>query len=370
MPARIPFLDLHAHFPMHTPFPPIPFSDPLDEWKKLAFDSLNALANYENGKPRVSREHWFGDLGNRVSGFGSVLYDPEDELLVTTGTKPRPDAIKHVEAQLTNVEKEIHCDNRVKIVYNPGDVEDCLNHDVPFLFHTLEGGFSLGGDPRNVVALAQKGVASLTPAHLLYRSVATCENAFPPIIEPLFDAELKHQPNLGLTQLGCQVVEACFQNRMIVDITHARHDAQQEIFDIADGYPQLPLISSHNSVRGILNVGLNLSDEAIAHIQKSNGVIGVIFYTQWLRTGAADPRSDIQLITDVIDYIYQKTGTFDHIAIGSDLDGFIEPIEICSNYSKMSSLVDPILYRYGQVAGEKILYRNALRVLHAGWKGK
>lgn len=369
MPKRIPFLDLHAHFPMHTPFPPEPFTNPGDEWKKAAFDVLNDTANYENGKPRVSLDNWFKDTGNRVTGFGSVLYDPEDELFVSTGVNPRPCAIHHVEAQLKNVEDEIHADGRVQIAYNPDQVEHFLTNGQPFIFHTVEGGFSLGGDKTKVQELASLGVASLIPAHLLYRSVATCENAFPPLIEPAFDEELKHQPELGLTQLGCDIVEACFQNKVIVDITHARSDAQADIFKIADGFPKLPLISSHNSVRGINPAKLNLSDQAILRIQQSNGVIGVIFYTQWLRTGLDDPRGDAQLITDVIDYIHGVTNSFDNIAIGSDLDGFIDPIQLCSNYSKMSAIVDPIMYRYGQIAGEKILYRNALRVLHAGWTG-
>jgi len=369
MPARIPFLDLHAHFPMHTPFPPMPFQDPLDEWKIAAFHTLNGLANYEHGNPRVSLEHWFADQGNRVSGFGSVLYDPEDELFVDTGDKPRPDAIKHIEAQRNNVEKEIAGDGRVQIAYSPAQVEDYLKRDVPFIFHTLEGGFSIGGDAAKVAELAGLGIASIIPAHLLYRGVATCENAFPPLVEAAFEAELKDQPDFGLSKIGCQIVEACFQNKVLVDITHARGDAQSDIFKIADGYPGLPLISSHNSVRGIMPAGLNLSDDAIRRIQKSNGVIGVIFYKHWLQKDVFDTRSDVRLITDVIDYIHGVTNSFDHIAIGSDLDGFIDPIGICSNYSKMSAIVDPITQRYGQTAGEKILYRNALRVLYSGWGG-
>jgi microsomal dipeptidase-like Zn-dependent dipeptidase len=298
-----------------------------------------------------------------------VLYDPEDELFVDTGDQPRPAAIKHIEAQRNNVEQEVANDARVQIAYNPAQVDDYLKRDIPFLFHTLEGGFSLGGDPAKVAELAKLGVASIIPAHLLYRGVATCENAFPPLIEPAFDAELQHQPNLGLSPIGHCIVEACFKNKVIVDITHARSDAQSDIFEIADGYPDLPLISSHNSVRGIMPAELNLSDDAIRRIQKSKGVIGVIFYKQWLKTGVLDARSDVQLITDVIDYIHGVTHSFDNIAIGSDLDGFIDPIGICSNYSKMSAIVDPITYRYGQVAGEKILYRNALRVLCSGWAG-
>jgi microsomal dipeptidase-like Zn-dependent dipeptidase len=369
MPTHIPFLDLHAHFPMHTPFPPEPFADPADKWKKAAFDALNNMANYEKGKPRVSLDNWFRDTGNRVTGMGSVLYDPEDELFVNTGVKPRPGAICHVEAQLRNVTDEIQRDGRVQIAYNPNQVEDFLTHQQPFIFHTVEGGFSLGGKPEKVKELASLGVAALVPAHLLYRSVATCENAFPPLIEPLFKEQLDSQPNEGLTSLGYDIVEACFKNKVIVDITHARSDAQRDIFKIADGYPDLPLISSHNAVRRINSATLNLSDEAILRIQKSEGVIGVIFYTEWLRTGTGDDRDDVQLITDVIDAIHTVTKSFENIAIGSDLDGFIDPIKLCSNYSKMSAIVDPIIYRYGRLVGEKILYRNAQRVLHRGWTG-
>jgi len=158
MPARIAFLDLHAHFPMHTPFPPMPFESPGDEWKKVAFDKLNRSVNYENGKPRVSLANWFADSGNRVAGFGSVLYDPEDELFVGSGDKPRPDAIKHIAAQQNNVENEIAADQRAKIAYNPTQVDNYLKRDVPFIFHTLEGGFSLSGDPTRLSTSSPLGI--------------------------------------------------------------------------------------------------------------------------------------------------------------------------------------------------------------------
>lgn len=368
MPISIPFIDLHAHFPMHTPFPPAGGTP--DPCKKETFDAFNHLVNYERGKPRVSLENWFADFGNRVTGFASVLHDPEDELLVDTGSEPRPGAFANIMAQLANVEEEIDATKgRVKIARNPGQVEDFVKRGQPFLFHTLEGGFSLGGDEKNVAKLAKYGVASIIPAHLLYRGVATCENAFPPVVEPLFKAELDNQPKIGLSGLGKRIVEACFRSKVIVDITHAREQALKDIFSIAGGYPKQPLISSHNAVRAINSAHLNLSDQVIRRIQKSGGVIGVIFYTHWLRKSSLDTRGDIQLITDVIDHIHNVTGTFDHIAIGSDLDGFISPISTCSNYSKMSAIVDPISYRYGFLAAEKILYANALRVLGAGWEG-
>ena len=39
----------------------MPFENPPDVWRKIAFDAMNATLNYENFKPRVSLEHWFAD---------------------------------------------------------------------------------------------------------------------------------------------------------------------------------------------------------------------------------------------------------------------------------------------------------------------
>jgi microsomal dipeptidase-like Zn-dependent dipeptidase len=370
MSSRRPFIDLHAHFPMHSPFPPMPFANPDDNWKQGLFHTARALLNDEFFAPRVSLDHLFCDDPNfGVSGFGSVLYDPEDELLVASGPTPIPEAIQHICAQWQHVEDEVSRDGRLKIARNPQQVGEYLETGEKFLFHTLEGGFSLGGDPFNVRMLASLGVAAIVPAHLLFRGVSTCENAFPPAAEILFRDELEHQPACGLTPLGERIVEECFRQGVIVDITHAREDAQNQMFDIARGYPRRPVISSHNSVRRIHDAGLNLSDDAILQIKESTGVVGVIFYKHWLRRPGLDLRRDLQLITDVIDHVRHVTQSDDFVAIGSDLDGFIDSIQTCSNYSRMSNLSCHLVDRYGVNTAEKILCRNALRVLQDGWKG-
>jgi membrane dipeptidase len=366
----LPFIDIHAHFPMHEPFPPLPSGNPAEDLrKKVEFDVANQAFNYENGKPRVSLENWFADQSEAaVSGFGSVLFDPEDDFFVSTA--PRPEAICHVLKQLDDVEAEIAKDGRVTIAKNPGMVERCINQKQKFIFHTVEGGFAIGGDPANVDKLAARGVASIVPAHLFFRSVATCENAFPAPFDEIFKHEIDSQPkNVGLTRdIGIPMVERMMNAGVIVDITHATERAQNDIFAIARDYGR-PVISSHNSVRAIADYGLNLSDAAILSIKDSGGMIGVIYFRHWLqRRDQPDDRDDFDLIFDVIDHIRQVTGSHDYAGIGSDLDGFIDPIQTCSNYSKMSAMGKAILARYGGDA-ERILWRNALRVLQAGWTG-
>jgi len=112
--AHLPFIDLHAHFPMHTPFPPAPFENPLDFWRKPAFDAMNAALNYENLQPRVTLPLWFDDSADfGVTGFGSVLYNPQEDFFVDA--TPIPKAFDHIVAQLTHVEAELRRDGRVKI---------------------------------------------------------------------------------------------------------------------------------------------------------------------------------------------------------------------------------------------------------------
>jgi hypothetical protein len=98
----MPLIDLHAHYPMHTRFPPRVGSGVSTEGKKLEFWAANVFLNYAAGRPRVDlTEFEAGSPG----GAGSVLYDPDDEFL--RDAKPRPQAFPNLIAQMDNVEKEI-----------------------------------------------------------------------------------------------------------------------------------------------------------------------------------------------------------------------------------------------------------------------
>jgi len=130
----MPFIDLHAHFPMHHEIPD-------DLGQKILFDSLNSTINYEDLQPRVSLKRWFDDKSeNAVTGFGSVLYDPQDDFFAVPD-KPRPKAFQHITDQLDRVVKEITDDKRVKIARNPNDVDTFLKDRQKFIFQRSKAGF-------------------------------------------------------------------------------------------------------------------------------------------------------------------------------------------------------------------------------------
>jgi microsomal dipeptidase-like Zn-dependent dipeptidase len=80
-----------------------------------------------------------------------------------------------------------------------------------------------------------------------------------------------------------------------------------------------------------------------------------------------DSADGFPIVFKTIQHIADVTN-FDHVAVGSDLDGFIKPVKGCETYAQTPALVAAIQARFTKDA-EKILFGNALRVLSAGWKG-
>jgi microsomal dipeptidase-like Zn-dependent dipeptidase len=186
---------------------------------------------------------------------------------------------------MANVESEIAASHgTVRLATNPGEVERLFDAQQRFLFHCLEGSFAFGGDPANVAVAAARGVAYVIVAHLFFRGVATCANAFPFLPDELFE-ELNPEQTVGtgLTTLGQDVVSEIFRNRMLVDVTHCTERARADIFTIAKKFPGAAVISSHNGVQHESKYPLNLSDEAIRQIADTGGLIGVILFPHWLR---------------------------------------------------------------------------------------
>ena len=156
---------------------------------------------------------------------------------------------------------------------------------------------------------------------------------------------------------------------MLVDVTHCTDRARDDIFRIARQNPGCPVISSHNGVQHQSNYPLNLSDDAIRQIADTGGVIGVILFPHWLRQPAEQifGADGFPLVFQTMQHIADVVG-FDHVAIGTDLDGFIQPVKGCETYAQTPALVSAIQARFPNHA-EKILFGNALRALNAGWKG-
>ena len=118
-----------------------------------------------------------------------------------------------------------------------------------------------------------------------------------------------------------------------------------------------------------------LQPETIGQIHDRGGVIGLIMARHQLYSGLGPrwrrnlPRT-VRAIRSHIDAIHDVTGTYDNVAIGSDLDGFIKPtVGGIENVDDLREL-EPQLRRLYPEDAEAILHLNAARVMGKAFAGR
>jgi microsomal dipeptidase-like Zn-dependent dipeptidase len=167
------------------------------------------------------------------------------------------------------------------------------------------------------------------------------------------------------------------RERVLIDLSHMSDRSvggTLSLLDQLDADRTVPVIASHSCFR-YGSQEYALTEEAIGRIADRGGVVGLIMAQHQLRRGVArlPVRSferSIEIICGHIDRIAAVTDSHDHLAIGSDLDGFIKPtMRGIESMADMALLERALRRRYGDEAAGKICFENALRVLRAGWGG-
>ena len=385
--------DLHAHYAMHL-VPEVPGTVDLaatargrhrfrDRVRALIVGLLSRFANYrsfESG-PRVTLSSL---LAGGVGVVLSVLYSPFDEMDLDRpyGSPPQSDYIDSLIAQADLVElnlEEEH-ESTAAVVRSPGEIDAVVGAGKVAFVHAVEGGFHLGPTPeavdQAVARLAERGIAYITLAHLFWRSVATNAPAIPFIPDWLYRLVFP-QPDQGLTELGAAAVRAMVRRRILIDVAHMSARALDEtltLLDELDPDRNVPVVATHAGYR-FGKQEYMLDEAAIERIAARDGVIGLIFAEHQILDGLKLRRTrsfdqSLDVLGRHIDRIHEITGSHRHVAIGSDLDGFIKPtLAGLQTEADMARLERALIDRYGQADAELICSGNAFRLLRAGWSG-
>ena len=119
---------------------------------------------------------------------------------------------------------------------------------------------------------------------------------------------------------------------VLVDISHMRDDAIDETFALIEALDRetgrdprdYPVIVSHAGYR-FGGQKYNVSDGTIARIAARGGVIGLIFAQHQINDGLR--RTDTKTLAESLDVLGRHIDAIgpEHVALGSDLDGFIKP---------------------------------------------
>jgi microsomal dipeptidase-like Zn-dependent dipeptidase len=311
--------------------------------------------------------HWDGDWratlplleAGGVEVACSVLYRPFSEMDLDEpyGAPPESAYFGKLIELLETTERDVEAAGHV-IVRSAGDLE---RGDIKFV-HCVEGGFHLGAPPEevdaNVRELARRGVLYITLAHLFWRRVATNAPALPFLPDAVYNALFPQSG--GLSALGEAAVRACNETGVIVDISHMREDAIDATFALLDD--DACVIASHAAYR-FGGQHYNLTDGTIAKIATRGGVVGLIFAQHQLNDGVRS--KDTKTLAEslaVLDRHIEAIGP-DHVAIGSDLDGFIRPtiggVETAADLAKFATALRA---RHPDTA-DRILTENAMRVV-------
>ncbi len=384
--------DLHSHYPMHLTIRArgsivsLIASAPgrwrlLDAVRSGLIRIASRIANYRSfdSGPRVTvpllRE---GNVGVVLS----VLHSPFDEMDLGKryGSPPDSNYFPSLLRLLEDVEREVADEfpDQAIVVHDRAELEAALAAGKTALVHCVEGGYHLGETvdhvDANIAELARSGCAYVTLAHLFYRSVATNVNAIPFLPEGVYDFLFPMPPGVGLAALGTAAVKAMVREHVLIDVSHMSQDALDQTFALLDEIDpgrEVPVIASHVTYR-FGHDHYNVSDETISKIVGRGGVMGLILAEHQAADGFRKPKTfedSVTLLCRHIDRIAEVAGSYENIAIGTDLDGFIKPtLAGLDTAGDLAALESALAERYGEAVSEQITSGNVLRLLRTYWR--
>jgi membrane dipeptidase len=278
---------------------------------------------------------------------------------------------------MAEMERQVARSDRFDMARSNDELDGVVAADRTAIVHTVEGGHVLGaglaeddlsGRLGRLDELAERGVASLTLAHLFPNDLAGHAEAIPATQRsgPVCKLDSKVVPTRGLTATGRAVVERMVELPMIPDVTHCTPVARREVY--AEVANRVPVIASHNGVQSMNPVDYNLDKADMEAIAASRGVAGVIFMPYWL--DEADPGPGLEAIWRTMETMHDWSGhSWEHVAIGTDFDGFTDPPDDCDSEGRLP-VIRELLANKGlsRTDAEAVLGGNARRVLRAGWR--
>lgn len=159
----------------------------------------------------------------------------------------------------------------------------------------------------------------------------------------------------GLTELGAEVVKRMNDLGMVVDVSHM---AESTFWDVINT-TKAPMIASHSGIYAMKAHQRNLNDEQLKALAENGGVVGIIFYPEFLTD---KKETFIKDVVDHIDYAVRLIGV-DHVGLGSDFDGATMPKDL-KDSSKIYKITEELVRRgYKKEEIQKILGKNFLRVI-------
>jgi len=280
----------------------------------------------------------------------------------------------------------------IEICKSVSEFETIKNSNRIAAFIGIENGMAIEKDLNKLDYFYQQGIRYMTLSHA--KSHDWCSSSSD-----------EGGKKYGLTDFGRDVVSRMNELGMIVDVSHISIKAFYDTLETSSK----PIIASHSNAYSICSHDRNLNDDQLKKIAEKGGVVGINFASHFLseqfsnelklyfskNTNEKDKiylpflskektemdneegyfnlsnkihnlfesvYPDLSIIADHIDYITNLIG-FDHLALGSDYDGLLDPPVGVDDCSKLPNLTAELLKRGYKIENiKKILGLNFLRV--------
>ena len=167
----------------------------------------------------------------------------------------------------------------------------------------------------------------------------------------------------GLTDLGKELVRACNQRRIMLDLSHLNEAGFWDVAALSDA----PLVATHANAHALVPSSRNLTDRQLAAIRDSGGLVGVNFHVGFLRPdGAGDAETPLIRIAEQVEYLLEKLGPTG-VALGSDFDGATMPAAL-GDVAGLPRLLDALrAHGFDDATLRAVAYDNWLGVLERTW---
>lgn len=156
--------------------------------------------------------------------------------------------------------------------------------------------------------------------------------------ENKFGGGAKSNPNVGLKQLGKELIEKMTDEGITIDLSHANEKTFWDIIDVVEFLnkhgKKAKVIASHSNAKALCNVPRNLTDEQLLAIKKLGGTVGVVSVKKFCKDGD-ESKVTMEDYYKHIEYISNLFGGKDQIGIATD-DMSYYPTDI--EYNKSMNL--------------------------------
>jgi membrane dipeptidase len=319
--AEYPAIDLHADtlmwsrwtgYDLHKAHePPLPFA------------ALGGHVDVPRMREGGMGAQFFGlvslPLADRARGMARVVHEQID--VFEAQCRKRPDALR--------------------LVRKADEIALAGKERVMSALLGIEGAHALEGSLENVATFARRGVRYIGLLHFSANEAG----------RPAYGRGRKDTE--GLTSWGFELVTACEDNDVLVDLSHINRRG----FLDACAAAKKPPIVSHTGVLGAFEHWRNIDDEQLRAVAAKGGVVGVIFCPRYVGGDGLGPV--VQHLKHILDVVGE-----DVPALGSDWDGFIVPTAPLKDPRGLPLLTDALLAEgISPTTIGKILRDNVMRVL-------